>query len=210
MGQQPPSGWYEDPDREGQQRWWDGAVWTDHRRSLPEPPAAPPKADPVTQVGPRISQMLLGGEQVIISAAVHPGVAYLPAIAVATAAALIFVVGAGGGAAADALGFAVSLLFLVAAPAWVAGYLRKRTNHFALTDRRVVVTTGVLSKTTHEILIERVEGITVTQSLSDRLFGAGSLVVSGVGVGNVRITGIEEAFEVRGRVASWLESSRRP
>jgi hypothetical protein len=28
----PPAGWYADPDGTSQQRWWDGAQWSDHRQ----------------------------------------------------------------------------------------------------------------------------------------------------------------------------------
>lgn len=41
----PPAGWYLDPDRAGQQRYWGGRQWTDHRAPLatapqPRPPGA--------------------------------------------------------------------------------------------------------------------------------------------------------------------------
>lgn len=29
--QQPPAGWYDDPEGAGQ-RWWDGSAWTEHRQ----------------------------------------------------------------------------------------------------------------------------------------------------------------------------------
>jgi hypothetical protein len=28
----PPAGWYVDPDREWFERYWDGSLWTEHRR----------------------------------------------------------------------------------------------------------------------------------------------------------------------------------
>jgi hypothetical protein len=37
----PPAGWYPDPEVSGFRRYWDGAVWTDHRSPLaPAPPSA--------------------------------------------------------------------------------------------------------------------------------------------------------------------------
>jgi hypothetical protein len=43
----PVAGWYPDPENDGQDRWWDGANWSDHRRptqgaqSAPAAPTAP-------------------------------------------------------------------------------------------------------------------------------------------------------------------------
>jgi Domain of unknown function (DUF4190)/Protein of unknown function (DUF2510) len=39
--QQPPAGWYANPEGEGQ-RYWDGQQWTDQRRDAPPPPPPPP------------------------------------------------------------------------------------------------------------------------------------------------------------------------
>lgn len=40
-----PAGWYEDPEQPGQQRYWDGSSWTEHRapgaQVAPNPPPAP-------------------------------------------------------------------------------------------------------------------------------------------------------------------------
>ena len=48
----PVAGWYPDPEHESQDRWWDGANWSDHRRpregvvAVPAAPAAVPAAGP--------------------------------------------------------------------------------------------------------------------------------------------------------------------
>ncbi|WP_367326333.1 DUF2510 domain-containing protein [Streptomyces sp. HUAS ZL42] len=42
----PPPGWYRDPSAPHLERWWDGTVWTGHRRTPGEPPGPPsPSAD---------------------------------------------------------------------------------------------------------------------------------------------------------------------
>ena len=144
--------------------------------------------------------MLLPGEAVIVAASVHKGIAYLPAMVVGGLSVLLL-----------PGGLSIALFFLVVfgGPFALAGYLRLKTNYFALTTRRVLVTTGILRKTTREILVERIEGISVSQTLSDRVFGAGAVVVNGVGVGKVSIAGVDAAFDVRMRVATWLENRGR-
>lgn len=37
----PPAGWYPDPENAGQQRYWDGAQWTEHRAPLASQQPAP-------------------------------------------------------------------------------------------------------------------------------------------------------------------------
>ncbi|MFM8561390.1 MAG: RDD family protein [Solirubrobacterales bacterium] len=55
----PQPGWFEDPRREADLRWWDGTAWTAHtaaRPTIPAPPSAPvappPAATPPTGPGP--------------------------------------------------------------------------------------------------------------------------------------------------------------
>jgi hypothetical protein len=45
MSSAPPPGWYRDPSYPLTERWWDGTVWTDHRRQPEAPlmPLTPPK-----------------------------------------------------------------------------------------------------------------------------------------------------------------------
>jgi hypothetical protein len=42
-------GWYDDPERPGQLRYWDGSAWTDHRAGSPPLKAAAAPARPTEQ-----------------------------------------------------------------------------------------------------------------------------------------------------------------
>ncbi|MFJ4646389.1 DUF2510 domain-containing protein [Streptomyces bobili] len=49
----PPPGWYADPTAPHQERWWDGTVWTDHRRT-PAAAGAGSPASPEQGFGPPV------------------------------------------------------------------------------------------------------------------------------------------------------------
>ncbi len=55
------------------------------------------------------------------------------------------------------------------------------TYEYVITNKRVVMKTGLLSVHALEILLSRIEAIHVNQSLSGRIYGYGSLVLVGVG-----------------------------
>lgn len=55
MNQPTPAGWYPDPERPGQQRYFNGSEWTEHRQAA-APPAGPPAMPPSTARGPASPQ----------------------------------------------------------------------------------------------------------------------------------------------------------
>ena len=69
------------------------------------------------------------------------------------------------------VGAVVALLFIAL---W-------RSIELSITDRRVVVKTGLVGRQIRELHISRVEGIEVEQSILGRLFGYGTVLVRGVG-----------------------------
>lgn len=76
----------------------------------------------------------------------------------------------------------VALLLLFAA------WLRRNSSEFAVTNRRVIIKLGVMTTRSMELLLPKVEGITVTQSVAGRMFGFGEIVVTGSG-------GTQEPFD---------------
>lgn len=75
---------------------------------------------------------------------------------------------------------ALSLL-LFCLTAFILRYLRWRYTTYTLTTSRILMSRGVLSRTTESIVLDRIQDVTVHQSLVGRLVGAGDLEVESAG-----------------------------
>jgi uncharacterized membrane protein YdbT with pleckstrin-like domain len=78
----------------------------------------------------------------------------------------------------------VALALIVLLAAWI----RRRSSEFAVTNKRVIIKLGVMTTRSMELLLPKIEGITVSQSLMGRMFGFGEIVVTGSG-------GTQEPFD---------------
>jgi uncharacterized membrane protein YdbT with pleckstrin-like domain len=74
---------------------------------------------------------------------------------------------------------------------FIAPWIRRATSEFAVTDRRVIMKTGVLTRRTLELNLVKIESIGVDQSLLGRMFNCGTITIVGSG-------GTREAFPAIG------------
>jgi len=83
----------------------------------------------------------------------------------------------------DAGGMAIAgLLWLIVAGALVLfGYLRRKATEIAVTNKRIVIKTGLLNRRTFELLLSKIESIGVEEGLLGRWLGYGLAVVRGTG-----------------------------
>jgi uncharacterized membrane protein YdbT with pleckstrin-like domain len=72
-------------------------------------------------------------------------------------------------------------LILVGVIGLVGAYIRSVTSEFAVTNRRVIVKTGFLSRRTIELNMSKVESIQVEQGIFARLLNYGTITVVGTG-----------------------------
>ncbi|MDQ3576509.1 MAG: PH domain-containing protein [Actinomycetota bacterium] len=72
----------------------------------------------------------------------------------------------------------IVLILLVVIPV-----LRWRTTHYVITTHRVMVRHGILSRTGKDIGLSRITDVSYTQSLWDRIIGAGTLTIESAGEG---------------------------
>ena len=63
--------------------------------------------------------------------------------------------------------------------------MRKKSTEIVITNRRLIFKRGVVARRIDEVQTDRVEGCIVYQGLLGRLFGFGTVVIRGTGVGEI-------------------------
>jgi hypothetical protein len=63
----------------------------------------------------------------------------------------------------------------------VLAYLNYQTSEFGLTNKRVIIKTGIIRRKSVDVLLTKIEGVQVKQGLFGRMMGYGTVVVSGTG-----------------------------
>jgi uncharacterized membrane protein YdbT with pleckstrin-like domain len=84
----------------------------------------------------------------------------------------------------------------------LAAFIRRQSSDFAVTNKRVMMKVGVLRTRSIELLLGKIEAITVDQSLLGRVFGYGDIVVTGSGGTREPFGGIQSPLAFRRAVQS--------
>jgi uncharacterized membrane protein YdbT with pleckstrin-like domain len=95
-------------------------------------------------------------------------------------------------------------MFLVALFFGVSALIRYTTSEFALTNKRVLFKVGWLRRKTQELLLKKVEGISVDQSVLGRLLGFGTITVTGTGGTREPFPNIAGPLEFRSQIQSQI------
>ena len=101
----------------------------------------------------------------------------------------------GGGVALLVCGVAAILL----------GMVRRNATEMAVTNRRVVIKTGLASRTTIEMLLNKVESIEVSETAFGRMLGYGTIVVIGTGGTPEPFHKVAHPLEFRSQVQQQIE-----
>jgi len=154
-----------------------------------------------------IDDNLISGERVLFRTHLHWKVFILPVFLCLAGIALMAV------AMYQGIDPYLSLLILIIpVVAFFSAYLRWRCSEFAVTDKRVLIKTGFVSRHTLETLLTKVENIGVEQTPWGRLFNFGTLYVTGTGSTRETFPGIHEPLEFRKAIeaAAVAFEERRP
>jgi uncharacterized membrane protein YdbT with pleckstrin-like domain len=101
---------------------------------------------------------------------------------------------------------ALAFIFLILSAICVGvGLVRRNATEMAVTDKRVIIKAGVVSRKTFELLLSKVESIGVNESLWGRMMGYGTVVVRGTGGTPEPFDKVAHPFEFRKQVEQQIE-----
>ncbi len=124
-----------------------------------------------------VKKNLVAGETLVYQTGVHWSVLFWPAV-------LAILIGAAGVAAfvlrRDLLILGVVCL-LVAAIVLISAIVKRNATEIGVTNRRVIIKTGLLSRRSLEIMLPKVESIAINEPAMGRILGYGTVVIHGTG-----------------------------
>jgi len=82
---------------------------------------------------------------------------------------------------------------------FIAPLIDRYTDEFTITNKRVVIKTGLFSRKTVELNLTKIESVNVDQTILGRIFGFGSITIIGIGGTREVFVNIRKPLEFRKR-----------
>jgi uncharacterized membrane protein YdbT with pleckstrin-like domain len=95
------------------------------------------------------------------------------------------------------LGFIFLGLFGLGLLFWIDAAIKYFTTELAITNKRIIAKFGLISRTTIEINLQKIESIQVNQGILGRIFNFGSVIVTGAGNPQAPVPGISSPLNFR-------------
>jgi uncharacterized membrane protein YdbT with pleckstrin-like domain len=145
-----------------------------------------------------IERNLLQGEQVEYRAKLH-WLLFVTPVLFFILGPIFLVVGSG-----DGFKVLATIFFGFGALLFAIRYIKYATSEFAVTNKRVLIKMGLISRHTLELVLGKVETIGVDQSISGRILNFGTITVTGTGGTKEPFKNIANPLEFRKQVQSRL------
>ena len=150
-----------------------------------------------------VERRLTTGEAVLYQARLHWVIFVAPALlALAGAGALTIARQTDDTGLARALELAGFGVLAIATILVVARMTKRATTEFAVTNKRVLIKVGVLSRRSVELMLGKIEAIAVDQDLWGRLLGYGTVQVTGSGGTRGKFEKIARPLRLRTEIES--------
>lgn len=92
------------------------------------------------------------------------------------------------------------VVLIITIPLAIYEWLKLRCTEIGLTNKRVVVKTGIISRHTEEMRIGSIETVEIRQSIWGRLLGFGEVHLTGKGTSDLVLRRMANPIEVKRRI----------
>ncbi len=89
-------------------------------------------------------------------------------------------------------------------------YIHRWTTVIAVTSVRLILKTGLISRDSHEVSLDKIEEILVHQSFLGRVLGYGALTIRGTGIAVISFPILGEPLHVRREIETAIVRARPP
>jgi uncharacterized membrane protein YdbT with pleckstrin-like domain len=96
----------------------------------------------------------------------------------------------------------LAICILSGAVLLLGAWIRRWTTEIVITDRRVILKSGFISRRTLEMNMTKVESVDVIQGILGRMLNFGTVVIRGIGAGIEPLRDVERPIELRNAVTS--------
>ncbi|MGH7604123.1 MAG: PH domain-containing protein [Gemmatimonadaceae bacterium] len=79
-------------------------------------------------------------------------------------------------------------------------FLRLKFTEQGLTNKRVILKTGIISRNTQEMKLKAIETVEMNQGILGRIFGFGAIKITGRGISDLLFKGIDDPMSVKRRI----------
>ncbi len=108
------------------------------------------------------------------------------------------------------LAFLSGFAWLVALVLLANALIRWLTTEYAVTNLKAVAKWGLISRKTLEQRLDKVESVSVNQSILGRVLNYGDIVIRGTGMGAVGFSAVKDPLAVRKDLEKLLDEARTP
>ncbi len=162
-------------------------------------------------LGVAISSKLLNpGESVVVSTRTHPKVLALPVLVLVVVAVLAGYLTSRVDAQAGLIAIWVVAAALLV---WftVVPFLRWLSSTYTFTSRRLITRHGILTRTGHDIPLNRISDVSYDRGVLDRMLGCGTLVISDASeTGSVALPDVPHVEQVQLKLSGLLYDLNSP
>jgi len=81
-------------------------------------------------------------------------------------------------------------------------WLKLRSIEQGVTNKRVIFKTGIISRKSEEMKISSIETVEIIQGVMGRVFGFGTVVVTGRGISNLIFKNVNDPMDVKRKIES--------